>query len=329
MSQLAHAPPGYEHVRPLGRAAYGESYLAIHTALRREVVVLEIPRSAFVRAGALGRLRREARVLAATSLGSVVRILDLDSRHDPVCVVTERVVGPSLADLIDDGPIPRARALRILEDVAAALQLMAWHQVAHGGVNTDQVVVLPEGRARLRGFGVARALRPTDPDQWSDAYDFAVLAHRTLTGEPPPLSPEHGMSPLPWRAAEALLAGLADRASERPLPHELVDVLRSIPVDDWTPTPGRRRHQHPRPLPRLHPHPRLRLRPRRHPHPWRRRRSRHHGRSPYPRWTVGPNSATSGSGRRRDGSGGSASASDSSSPRALRPRAPTCSSPGR
>jgi hypothetical protein len=206
-------------------------------ALRREVMVLEVPAAAFARPGTLGRLRREAWVLAATSVGSVVRILDIDTRGDPVRVVTEHVPGPTLADFLDVGPFAPAPAIRLLDDVAAALQMMGWHALVHGGVDAERVVVLPNGRARLRGFGIDRAVRATEPDQWSDAYDFAELAHRVLTGSAPALTPDDGMPPLPWRAAEVLFTGLAEPAKARPLPHQLVQTLRSIPAEDWSIAP--------------------------------------------------------------------------------------------
>ena len=246
MSQLAHAPPGYEYVRPLGSAGYGDAYLATHLTLRRDVVVLNIPRIAFPGPGAIERLRHDAGILAATTDGPMIHILEIDARNDPVSVVTEHVPGTTLADLLDAGPLPASEAIPILEDVAAALRVMARQGLAHGSVGPEHVVVLPHGPARLGGFAVSRALSRTEPDQWSDAYDFAVLAHRTLTGSPPPRSPDDPLPPLPWRSAEVLLAGLSDRARERPLPHALVEVLRGIPVEDWTVAPA------PTPVP---PHP--------------------------------------------------------------------------
>ena len=238
MSQLAHAPPGYEYVRPLGSAAYGDAYLATHLTLRRDVVVLDIPRAAFGGPRALERLRHDAGILAATTVGPMIHILEIDARSDPVSVVTEHVPGTTLADLLDAGPMPAEQAIPILEDVANALRVMAWQGLAHGSVGAEHVVVLPHGRARLGGFAVSRALSANEPDQWSDAYDFAVLAHRALTGSPPPRSLDEPLPPLPWRAAEVLLAGLSDRPKERPLPHDLVEVLRSIPLRDWTASPA-------------------------------------------------------------------------------------------
>jgi hypothetical protein len=238
MSQLAHAPPGYEHVRPLGATEYGDAYLATVRGQRRDVVVLEIPRGSFSGPAAVERLRIEAGVLDDTTVGPLIRILEIDARGDPVWVVTEHVPGTSLRDLLDQGPLPAERALPILEDVAGALRLMSLHGLAHGSVTADNVVVQPHGRARLGGFAVAQALSLTEADEWSDAYDFAVLAQQTLTGTPPPLSLDDPLPLLPWRAAEALLAGLAEPPRERPLPHELVGVLRSIPVEDWTGAPA-------------------------------------------------------------------------------------------
>ena len=215
--QVAHAPPG---------------------ALRQDVVVVEIPRAAFSGPEAIERLLRDAQILAATTVGPMVRILDVDASGDPVSVVTEHVPGTTLAELLDAGPLPARRAIPILEDVAAALRVMAWQGLAHGSVGPEHVIVLPDGRARLGGFAVSKALATIEPDQWSDAYDFALLAHHTLAGGPPPLSADDPWPPLPWRAAEVLLASLTDRPQERPLPHDLVEVLRGILYEDSTVSPA-------------------------------------------------------------------------------------------
>lgn len=226
--QVAHAPPG---------------------ALRQDVVVVEIPRAAFSGPEDIERLLRDAQILAATTVGPMVKILEVDTSGDPVSVVTEHVPGTTLTELLDDGPLPARQAIPILEDVAAALRVMAWQGVVHGSVGPEHVIVLPDGRARLGGFAVSGALATTEPDQWSDAYDFAVLAHHTLAGGPPPLAPNDPWPPLPWRAAEVLLSGLTDRPQERPLPHELVQVLRGVLHEDPTVSPAPERVTEPEPEP--------------------------------------------------------------------------------
>ena len=125
--QVAHAPPGYQYVGPLQPAGYGTTaYLATHGALRQDVVVVEIPRAAFSGPEAIERLVRDAQILAATTVGPMVRILEVDASGDPVSVVTEHLPGTTLAELLDAGPLPARRAIPILEDVAAALRVMAW-----------------------------------------------------------------------------------------------------------------------------------------------------------------------------------------------------------
>ena len=131
MSQLAHAPPGYEHVRPLGATGYGDAYLATQRAQHRDVVVVEIPRGSFSGPAAIERLRIEAGVLAATTADPLIKILEIYARGDPVWVVTEHVPGTSLRDLLDARPLPAARALPILEDVADALRVMALQAVSY------------------------------------------------------------------------------------------------------------------------------------------------------------------------------------------------------
>jgi serine/threonine protein kinase len=111
----------------------------------------------------------------------------------------------------------------------------------------------------------------SEPDERSDAYSFAVMVYEVLTGRLPydgegaiammaahwmrePPAPADVVPGFPPAANQALLAGLAKDPAERPLPCELVALLRAVPLAEWpavpTPVPtGRSRPTVRAPLP--------------------------------------------------------------------------------
>ncbi|MDX6287914.1 MAG: eukaryotic-like serine/threonine-protein kinase [Frankiales bacterium] len=201
-------PKGYDFVREIGAGGCGEVVLARHTALKRLVAVKRIHGYALADADALERFRREAQVLATLDDPTVVRVFDFRRSGHDATLVMEYVPGESLADMIERGPLPFADALVILRDAADALRIARERGIVHRDVKPGNVFVLPNGRAKLGDFGLARIVSDpsvfrtstgdvsgtpayfppecgsadNEPDERSDAYSFAVMAYELLTG---------------------------------------------------------------------------------------------------------------------------------------------------
>lgn len=203
-------PPGYRYLRHLGAGGFGDVHLAEHAATGRWVAVKHIQAHHLADPDMLARFRREAQVLAATDVTTVVRVYDLDVAGDPACLVMEYVPGVTLWDLMEQAQLPAWQALVTLRDVADALRAMAEHGLVHRDIKPSNVFVLPSGRAKLGDFGLARPVvadggfRTTGPAAGtpayfppevssgqaeatveSDAYSFAVMVYEVLTGVRP------------------------------------------------------------------------------------------------------------------------------------------------
>ncbi len=100
--------------------------------------------------------RREIEALSRLQHPGLVRLLDGDGSGTHPFVVTELVEGPSLAEVLHDGPLTPAEVHRLGAGLAAALG----HVHAHGFVHRDvkpSNVLLDGDRPRLVDFGIARA----------------------------------------------------------------------------------------------------------------------------------------------------------------------------
>ncbi len=208
-------PPGYRWVRHLGAGGFGDVHLAEQRGTRRLVAVKHIQRHALADPDTLERFRREARILAATDVPTVVRVYDLDTSGDPAFLVMEYFPGVTLWDLMEAAPLPANQALAALRDVADALRMMSDHGLVHRDIKPSNVFVLPDGRAKLGDFGLARAIADdsgfrtsgapagtpayfppevssgaAEATAESDAYSFAIMAYEALTGVRPIDAPD-------------------------------------------------------------------------------------------------------------------------------------------
>lgn len=174
----------YELLRELGRGASGVVWLARDDVLGRQVATKRLPRvgedpHAEVRAW------REARVAAGLRHPSLVAVYDLVEDGDDLWLVMEYVEGPSLSGLVAaHGPLDPGRVAPIAGAVADGLALAHAEGIVHRDVKPSNILLGPDGAAKLADFGIARSeatstLTQTGMVRGSPAY----LAPEVATGQ--------------------------------------------------------------------------------------------------------------------------------------------------
>ena len=103
------------------------------------------------------RFRREAVNAAKLSHPGIVAVYDAGADGPWVYLVMEFVEGPTLADLVESGPLSVGDAARIGRDVALALGAAAALDVVHRDVKPANVLVDDTGSAKIADFGIAKA----------------------------------------------------------------------------------------------------------------------------------------------------------------------------
>ena len=145
----------YRLGRLLAASGMADVYVATDERLERPVALK------FLRAAGPTdheRFRREMATVARLEHPNLVRLYDADVQDATPYLVLELVDGPSLAEhLATDGPLDGERTARLLSDVASALAYVHEHDVVHRDVKPSNVLLDPDGRARLTDFGIARA----------------------------------------------------------------------------------------------------------------------------------------------------------------------------
>jgi eukaryotic-like serine/threonine-protein kinase len=202
---MAMIGDGYRYVGDLGSGGGGTVVLVEHLAMNRLVAVKALVTAS---SSALGRLRREGRVLAALDHPSILRVLRLVDDGAVVALVTEYLDGGNFEDALAEDRLPGRAVVEVLTRVGEALQAAHGAGVVHRDVKPSNVLLGRDGRAVLADFGLTRLggefrtqsgaitgtpmyMAPeqiTDPDAEAstlDVYSFGALTYRALTGQPP------------------------------------------------------------------------------------------------------------------------------------------------
>lgn len=132
----------------------------------------------------MGLLRKEAATLSKISHDAVVRhfLFSVDPELACPYLAMELVEGPSLADILKDGPLSLASVRVLQERIGAGLDLVHRLGITHRDISPDNII-LPRsdpGLAKLIDFGIAR----------SGFGDGTIIAER-FAGKLNFASPEH------------------------------------------------------------------------------------------------------------------------------------------
>jgi serine/threonine-protein kinase len=189
----------YTILRELGRDAIGTVYAARDQA-NGTMVALQTLDPALLGAAdaALPEVfLKNARAAARLRHANIVRVHDAGEAGGTAYVASELVEGESLRQLLDERPLPIARAIRIFDDIASALAYAHEQGMVHRGVRPSNIVVLPTGVARIGDFGIGQigeeALRYLSPEQVrggavdhrTDLYSLGVVFYEMLTRRAP------------------------------------------------------------------------------------------------------------------------------------------------
>ncbi len=156
------------------------------------------------------RFRAEARHAGALSHPGIAQVYDYGEAEppSPPFLVMEFVDGPSLAGLLDGGPLDPADAMDVLAQVAAGLAAAHAAGLVHRDIKLANLLVAPDGQVKITDFGIAHAagsaqltrtgtmvgtpsyLAPeraggASATAASDLYSLGVVAYECLAGQPP------------------------------------------------------------------------------------------------------------------------------------------------
>jgi eukaryotic-like serine/threonine-protein kinase len=165
----------YQVLGALGAGGMGEVFRARDTRLDRDVAIKILPELFSSDPDRLARFEREARTLASLNHPNVAGIHGVEEHGGRRYLILEYVAGETLADRLDRGPLPLDEALDIAVQIARGIEAAHEAGVIHRDLKPGNVMVTPEGQAKVLDFGLARM------DASSSSSGAAIGETPTLT----------------------------------------------------------------------------------------------------------------------------------------------------
>jgi serine/threonine-protein kinase len=203
---------------PIGSGGTALVYRGRDLRSHREVAIKTLRPEYASNPESRARFRREARNLAFVKHPGLVTIYDLHEEAGNAWVIMEYVPGPTLKAMVrDEGPMAPEEVYPILKQLAGAFTQIHGKGLVHLDIKPQNIIVRPDGVAKLIDFGLAQAAgkaqdtengvafgtvaylapeRATGErvDVATDVYSLGCVIYEMLTGRPPfdaPEGPEH------------------------------------------------------------------------------------------------------------------------------------------
>ena len=151
---LAH----YRILEKIGAGGMGVVYRARDTQLERPVALKVLGDRLPADEKARARLLREARTASALNHPNICTIHEVGEAEGQVYIAMEFVEGRPLSALLAEEPAPMETAIRYGTQLADALGHAHERGIVHCDLKSSNVVITPEGRAKVLDFGLAKRL---------------------------------------------------------------------------------------------------------------------------------------------------------------------------
>ncbi len=180
----------YEVLGPLGTGGMGEVYRACDPGLEREVALKVLPAETLTDEAARARMVREARMAARLNHPHVCTVHEVGEADGQVFIAMELVEGRPLDTILADGPLSVEQAVRLGTQVADALAHAHERGVVHRDLKSANVVMTPEGRAKVLDFGLAKQLAGGDMAEATTELGATLTVPGTVVGTVAYMAPE-------------------------------------------------------------------------------------------------------------------------------------------
>jgi serine/threonine-protein kinase len=209
---LDHQLGDFRILRRLGRGGMAEVYLAEQIQLKRNVAVKVLHKDRVTDAGYLKRFKTEAMAAGSLSHPNIIQVLMIGEQDGIHYIAQEYVPGMNLREfLARKGPPELALGVRIIRQVATALQTAHTAGIVHRDIKPENIMLTRKGEVKVADFGLAQLTQGGErvnltqdgvtmgtplymsPEQVNgskldlrtDIYSLGVTCYHMFSGNPP------------------------------------------------------------------------------------------------------------------------------------------------
>lgn len=203
----------------IGRGGMSDVHIGTDSRLGRAVAIKLLKPSLAVDPAFRTRFRQEAQAAARMAHPTIVRVFDAGEEtvteangHETQLpfIIMEFVDGRLLKDIISEGALDSAEAVRIIDGVLTALEYSHRAGVVHRDIKPGNIMITRTGQVKVMDFGIARAISDSSTtvaqttailgtasyfspeqakgesvDARTDLYSTGVVLFEMLAGRPP------------------------------------------------------------------------------------------------------------------------------------------------
>jgi serine/threonine protein kinase/tetratricopeptide (TPR) repeat protein len=175
-------------MEPLGSGGMGVVYRAEDTTLGRIVALKFLPPQIVHDPKQVQRFREEARTASVLNHPNICTIYEVAEEQGELFIAMEFVEGRPLSESIPEGGMPAASVVRYGRQIAGALEHAHAKGVIHRDLKPLNVVITPNGDAKILDFGLAKRTDPNDVNR--KTLQAATETTVGLAGTMPYMAPE-------------------------------------------------------------------------------------------------------------------------------------------
>ena len=196
----------------IGSGSTGRVFRAFDRRIDMEVAAKLVLAREGIELDDLLRFQQEGKLLGSLDHPNIVHVYDTFAEEHAACIIMELLDGPSLAKVLQEGPIPLFQARHVGVQVASALSYAHAQSIVHRDIKPDNIMILAENQVKVTDFGIARILKTDNslatmattgmragtpsymaPEQIAgkeidgrtDVYALGAMLFHMVTGRPP------------------------------------------------------------------------------------------------------------------------------------------------
>ena len=173
---------GYEILNVIGHGGMATVYRARQISMQRIVALKVLPRQFLLDDTYMQRFHREVEIVSRLEHRNIVPVHDYGEADGQPYIVMRYMPAGSVDDLLAEGPLEMELAVKILEQIAPALDYAHSKGVLHRDLKPSNILMDDNGDAYLTDFGIARVL--------GENQGGISITTRHVVGTPAYMSPE-------------------------------------------------------------------------------------------------------------------------------------------